>query len=131
MPATKIRLFAKSADSREHHVKVPRVLTLVPFHAKSRNETPITIERKTRMKAPRFGSDAKAWTDVSTPERTRNIPRSESEKVRIARNTVQILKTPRFCVTAIECMSAVPVSQGIRDEFSTGSQAHQPPQPSS
>ena len=83
------------------------------------------------MNMPRVGSEAKACTEVRTPERTRKVPKSESENVRIARNTVQILKTPRFSVTASECMRAVPVSHGIRDEFSTGSQAHQPPQPSS
>ena len=49
----------------------------------------------------------------------------------IASSTVQILKPPRFSVTASECMSAVPTSQGMKDAFSTGSQNHQPPQPSS
>ena len=83
------------------------------------------------MKIPRCGSLANACTDVSTPERTRKVPSSESEKVKIARNTVQILKRPRFSVTASECIRAVPVSHGMREEFSTGSQAHQPPQPSS
>ena len=36
-----------------------------------------------------------------------------------------------FSVTASEWMSAVPASQGMKDAFSTGSQNHQPPQPSS
>ena len=65
------------------------------------------------------------------PERTRNVPRSERLNVMIASSTVQILKQPRFSVTARLCMSAVPVSQGMNEEFSTGSQNHQPPQPSS
>ena len=38
---------------------------------------------------------------------------------------------PRFSVTASEWMSAVPTSQGMKEAFSTGSQNHQPPQPSS
>jgi hypothetical protein len=38
---------------------------------------------------------------------------------------------PRFSVTASEWISAVPTSQGMNDAFSTGSQNHQPPQPSS
>ena len=83
------------------------------------------------MKRPRSGSVAKACTEVSTPERTRKVPRSESENVRIARSTVQMRKQPRFSVTASEWMSAVPVSHGMNEEFSTGSQNHQPPQPSS
>ena len=83
------------------------------------------------MKMPRSGSVAKACTLVRIPERTRNVPRSERLNVMIARSTVQILKHPRFSVTASEWIRAVPVSQGMKDEFSTGSQNHQPPQPSS
>ena len=74
---------------------------------------------------------AKAWTEVSTPERTRKVPSSDSEKAPIASSTVQLLKLPRFSVTASECISAVPISQGMNEAFSTGSQNHQPPQPSS
>ena len=37
----------------------------------------------------------------------------------------------RFSVTACECSSAVPASHGMKLAFSTGSQNHQPPQPSS
>ena len=83
------------------------------------------------MKMPRVGSVAKACTDVSTPERTRKVPSSDNEKAMIASNTVHTLKPPRFSVTASECISAVPTSQGMNDAFSTGSQNHQPPQPSS
>ncbi len=83
------------------------------------------------MNRPRRGSVAKACTDDSTPERTRNVPSSESENAMIASSTVQTLKPPRFSVTASEWISAVPTSQGMKDAFSTGSQNHQPPQPSS
>ncbi|MCY1216235.1 hypothetical protein D9M72_281050 [compost metagenome] len=80
---------------------------------------------------PRFGSTAKAWTEVSTPERTRKVPSRLSEKVKMASSTVQARKAPRFSVTASECISAVPASHGMNEAFSTGSQNHQPPQPSS
>ena len=83
------------------------------------------------MKRPRRGSVANACTDESTPERTRNVPSSESENARIASSTVQFLKLLRFSVTASEWMSAVATSHGMNDAFSTGSQNHQPPQPSS
>ncbi len=83
------------------------------------------------MNTPRAGSVAKACTDVSTPERTRKVPSNENENAAMANSTVQLLKAPRFSVTASECRSAVPTSQGMNDAFSTGSQAHQPPQPSS
>jgi len=83
------------------------------------------------MKMPRVGSVAKACTEVSTPERTRKVPSSDKEKAEMASSTVQFLKLPRFSVTARECKRAVPTSQGMREAFSTGSQNHQPPQPSS
>ena len=83
------------------------------------------------MKTPRAGSVAKAWTEVKTPERTRKVPSSDSEKVRIARRMVQTFSASRFSMTIAECSSAVPASQGISEAFSTGSQNHQPPQPSS
>ena len=83
------------------------------------------------MNTPRVGSMAKACTEVSTPERTRNVPSSDSEKVRIASRMVQIFSASRFSITIAECSSAVPASHGISEAFSTGSQNHQPPQPSS
>ncbi len=83
------------------------------------------------MNSPRDGSAANECTLVSTPERTRNVPSSDSAKAAIASNKVQLAKLPRFSVTACECNSAVPTSHGMKLAFSTGSQNHQPPQPSS
>ncbi|MNE34399.1 hypothetical protein D3C80_1281210 [compost metagenome] len=54
------------------------------------------------MKMPRSGSEAKACTEVSTPERTRKVPSRLRENAAIASNTVQLLNTPRFSVTASE-----------------------------
>ena len=83
------------------------------------------------MNRPRRGSVAKACTDDSTPERTRKVPSRDSENATIASSTVHDLKLPRFSVTASEWISAVATSHGMNDAFSTGSQNHQPPQPSS
>ena len=83
------------------------------------------------MNRPRLGSLANACTDTSTPERTRNVPSRLSENAMIASSSVQLLNRPRFSVTASEWISAVPTSQGMNEAFSTGSQNHQPPQPSS
>ena len=83
------------------------------------------------MKTPRVGSVAKACTDVSTPERTRKVPSKLSEKVMIAKSTVQPLRLSRFSATVAECSNAVPASHGMNEAFSTGSQNHQPPQPNS
>ena len=80
---------------------------------------------------PRAGSEAKLCTEVSTPERTRKVPRRLSEKPRIASSTVQLFKLSRFSATIEECSSAVAISQGMKEAFSTGSQNQNPPQPSS
>ena len=100
-------------------------------HAYNANEPPITTIKKNRIKTPRAGSVAKACTEVKIPERTKNVPNKLKEKAKIASNTVHALKVPRFSVTASECINAVPTNQGMKDAFSTGSQNHQPPQPSS
>ena len=81
------------------------------------------------MNMPRAGSCAKACTEVSTPERTRNVPSRLSENARMARRTVQLFSASRFSTTMAECSSAVPASHGIRLAFSTGSQNQKPPQP--
>ncbi|SAL59846.1 hypothetical protein AWB74_02934 [Caballeronia arvi] len=83
------------------------------------------------MKTPRAGSDANPCTDVTTPERTRNVPSSESENAQIASSALHARKAPRLAVAASEWISAVPTSHGMNDAFSTGSQNHHPPQPSS
>ena len=59
------------------------------------------------MNTPRAGSVAKACTEVSTPERTRKVPSSESEKARIASRMVQLFSASRFSTTIAECSSAV------------------------
>ncbi|CRR34526.1 hypothetical protein PAERUG_E15_London_28_01_14_08789 [Pseudomonas aeruginosa] len=83
------------------------------------------------MNRPREGSAANECTLVSTPERTRKVPSSDSANAAIASSRVQLPKVPRFSVTACEWISAAPTSHGMKLAFSTGSQNHQPPQPSS
>ena len=55
----------------------------------------------------------------------------EKLKARSARNTVQPASEPRRSVTMAEWSNAAAASQGRKEAFSTGSQNHQPPQPSS
>ena len=49
----------------------------------------------------------------------------------MASRIVQTFSASRFSMTSAECSSAVPASHGMKEAFSTGSQNHQPPQPSS
>ena len=64
------------------------------------------------------------------PERTKKAPSIEKVKARSERKTVQAAIAPRFSVTTAECSKAVAASHGMKLAFSTGSQAHQPPHPS-
>jgi hypothetical protein len=83
------------------------------------------------MKTPRSGSTAKVWTDVSTPDRTRKVPSSDSEKAKMARRIVQTFSALRFSTTMEVWSRAMATSQGMNEAFSTGSQNQKPPQPSS
>ena len=56
------------------------------------------------------------------PERTRKVPDRLNEKVPMASSTVQTFSASRFSTTMAECSRAVPVSHGINEAFSTGSQ---------
>ena len=128
---TSITLLVSKNDSREIQSKRPPKDALGARHANKVNDAPTTKAKKIKMNTPRLGSDANACTDVNTPERTKNVPSSESENAAIANNTVHALKPPRFSVTINEWINAVAANQGMSDAFSTGSQNHQPPQPSS
>ncbi|VTM89572.1 Uncharacterised protein [Raoultella ornithinolytica] len=124
-------LFPSRNDSRDHSACSTRARTCPPFRAYSSSEPPMATTSSARINSPRVGSEANEWTDTSTPERTRKVPSRHSEKAAIASSTVQARKLPRCSVTARECSSAVPTSHGINEAFSTGSQNHQPPHPSS
>ena len=100
-------------------------------HANKESDEPTTTAKNININTPRLGSDANACTEVSTPERTKNVPSKDKEKAAIANNTVHALKLPRFSVTINEWINAVATNHGMREAFSTGSQNHQPPQPSS
>ena len=95
------------------------------------NEKKVTRKRKLKINTPLAGSEAKAWTEVSKPDRTIKVPNKVSEKAIIDSNIVHDFKLFRFSVTLFECKRAVDNSQGSKEIFSTGSQNHQPPHPSS
>src|SRR5438105_8737621 len=73
---------------------------------------------------------AKACTELTTPLRVRNVPKIESMKVAKISHMFHTFSMPRFSCIITECRKAVPVSQGSREAFSTGSQPQYPPQPS-
>ncbi len=95
-------LFASKKLSREITLNLPPRPTVGARHANKASEPPITITRNAKINIPRLGSVANACTEVSTPERTKNVPSKLSENAHIASNTVHALKLPRFSVTAKE-----------------------------
>src|SRR5688572_779254 len=86
----KNRLLRPRPPSRDIGWNTPPDVSEDARKAKSASEPPMKTMRIIKIKTPRVGSVAKAWTEVSTPDRTRNVPSSDSENVRIARRTVQI-----------------------------------------
>ena len=85
-------------------------------------EPTITSAMKIRNWVPMVEAP-NAWIDSRIPDRTRNVPSSASTNVAMISDTFQIFSIPRFSCTMIEWRNAVPISHGISEAFSTGSQA--------
>ena len=115
-------MFSTSAPSRETCANTPPDFSSGARKANSSSEPPITRPSSPRMNTPRAGSWAKACTEFKIPERTRKVPDKDRLNVPIASSTVHIFRLSRFSTTMAECTSAVPVSHGMREAFSTGSQ---------
>jgi hypothetical protein len=96
------RLLRTSAPSREIGANMPPALSVPARRPNSASAPPMKTTRIPRMNTPRAGSVAKACTEVRTPERTRKVPSSENEKVRMASSTVQIFNASRFSITSAE-----------------------------
>ena len=77
--------------------------------------------RKPQNQWPMLDS-ANACTEFTAPLRVSDVPRMHSMKVRKTSQTFHTRIMPRFSCMITECKNAVPVSQGISDAFSTGSQ---------
>src|SRR5215472_15862594 len=73
---------------------------------------------------------ANACTELTTPERVRNVPKIANRNVMKMSHMFHIFIMPRFSCIITECRNAVIVSQGSREAFSTGSHPQYPPQPS-
>src|SRR5271154_7478126 len=77
-----------------------------------------------------MGDCAKACTELTTPDRVRNVPKMHKKNVDAISTMFQIFIMPFFSCIITECRNAVAVIHGSSDAFSTGSQAQYPPQPS-
>ena len=82
----------------------------------------VTTSKLERIHTSR-SSRWKACTDWMSPVRVVHVARMVNQNVAAARPSAQCLKTPRDLYRVKECSSAVAVSHGTSDVFSTGSQA--------
>ena len=129
--AVRNRLFSTSAPSRLTGANMPPPFSCGARQANRAKASPPVRPRMASSIRPRSGSTAKACTLVRTPERTRKAPSIDRVKASRARKVVHPASAPRRSVTTAECSKAAPASHGMKLAFSTGSQNHQPPQPSS
>src|ERR1700751_6062483 len=92
-------------------------------------QTASTMTRNVQ-KHVRIDDGAKACTELTRPERVSSVPKIASRNVEKISHTFQLFIMPRFSCIITECRKAVPVSQGMREAFSTGSHPQEPPHPS-
>ncbi len=90
--------------------------------ATSAIEPAIIVTMSSRKGMPRVEAP-NAWIDSRIPDRTRNVPWIARMPVASTSETFHVFSIPRFSWIITECRNAVPVSHGISDAFSTGSQA--------
>ena len=121
------KIVKKKSTLARDWLEKPRSFEGRPSPANNANAVPVVTTSNNKMNTPREGSEAKACTEVSTPERTRKVPSRLIAKAMMARKMVQLFNVSLFSDTMAEWSNAVPTSQGIKDAFSTGSQNHQPP----
>src|SRR6202035_3235464 len=128
--ATRIRLLNMKLDSRD--TTLSRRASLFRYFKRSRiriTVAAIPMARKITKYLP-MGDCAKACTELTTPDRVRNVPKMHRKKVPEIKTMFQTFIMPFFSCIITEWRNAVAVIQGSSDAFSTGSQAQYPPQPS-
>jgi hypothetical protein len=113
----------KKADSLES-----KSSSLLPDANSDRRDTITAMEKTiaTIRKTVNHGMNVlseKAWRELAIPERVRKVPKMVSKNVIATRMAVQPRNIRRLRVMMTAWTKAVAVSQGIREAFSTGSQA--------
>src|SRR5512146_753735 len=117
------RLLKRKLDSREMSDSSRFSLCRCDrFFTKAATQTAKVSARNPTNQLP-MEDCAKACTELTRPLRVRKVPKMQSRKVAKISHMFQIFSMPRFSCIITECRNAVPVSQGMREAFSTGSQA--------
>ena len=117
------RLLSRNAASRDSGESMrPGDRSSSPRHAiKPDARAPRSEPRNVSSHGP-IDDVLNACTELSTPERVRNVPRIVRQNVAITSDRFQTRSIPRRSCTITEWMNATAVSHGSSDAFSTGSQ---------
>src|ERR1022692_5247867 len=115
------RLLNRKLDSRETSDSSRCSLFSVSRLRTTKNTQVANISARNHTNQMPMPDGAKAWTDLTTPLRVRNVPKTASRNVMKISHTFHIFIMPRFSCIITECRKAVIVSQGRMDAFSTGS----------
>src|SRR5581483_11633331 len=126
---SRIRLLNRKLDSREtSDSSLCSLFRCDRFFTKKNTHVANAKARNATNQSP-IDDCANACTELTTPLRVRNVPKIDNRKVAKINHMFHVFSMPRFSCIITECRNAVPVSHGIRDAFSTGSQPQYPPQP--
>src|SRR5437773_3790281 len=120
---TSSRLLNRKVLSRD--TKESRRASLLRSGRRYRSRPTATTTQKPRKPANTgpISDLVNEWTEEMTPLRVMKVPRIESRKVMITRERFQTRSIFLRSSIMTECRKAVAVSQGMREAFSTGSQA--------
>src|ERR1700756_1629080 len=119
---TKSRLLNRKLDSRETSASsLCSLCRCERFFTKKKTQTAKMTAKNVMNQLP-IDDWANACTELITPLRVKNVPKIERPKVAKISHMFHIFSIPRFSCIMTECRKAVPVSQGMSEAFSTGSQ---------
>ena len=86
----------------------------------SENTDEITTKARNHGPIELFANE---WIELTTPERVRNVPNTESSNASATSTMFQTFSMPLRSCTITECRNAVAASHGMSAAFSTGSHA--------
>jgi hypothetical protein len=102
--AAKATLLARNAPSRDTGESMePGERSRSPRHPMSPMDKATTTAKKASSSGP-MADSLKAWTESSTPDRVRKVPRIVSEKVATSNDRFQTRSMPRRSCTITEWM---------------------------
>src|SRR3954471_18713444 len=120
--ASNSRLLNRKLDSRETTASSRfSLFRCSRFLTKKNTQTTNTSPRNAENRVP-IDDCANACTEATAPLRVSSVPKMHSMNVMKISHTFHTFSMPRFSCIITECRNAVPVSHGMNEASSTGSQ---------